>query len=147
MKSLYITYCSRDKSIDSGEIPALERYLSERIGAVHTVALEGGADFRILSGKFGLVGPDEMIPWYDHLLTGEEVEGHVALIVPQLREIAPAHVLFFSRSVAADGGVIAYRVAITRACREAEIDFAILDVGKGGFTPDRLSRKVNDLAV
>jgi len=48
------------------------------------LAEEKCADFRILSGKFGLLHPHEPIPWYDHILTPNEVAAMAKNIAPDL---------------------------------------------------------------
>ncbi len=60
------TLCSRDKNEEVGLLPARERYVSERIRNVERIANELGVPFYIVSGKFGLLQADELIPYYDH---------------------------------------------------------------------------------
>lgn len=66
--TLHITYCSKDKDRTRKDIPAVERYDSERIKDVKALADERDEDFVILSGKYGLIGPQEEIPFYDELM-------------------------------------------------------------------------------
>jgi hypothetical protein len=80
----YITYCSRNKKKSSRPLSAIERYQSPRIHHVHELAKIDMADFRILSGRFGLLREDEQIPWYDHLLKLSEVKDMVERVAPGL---------------------------------------------------------------
>ena len=142
--TLFITYCSRHKSRDPGDLPAQERYTSKRIRAVHAAAVAIDTRFRILSGKYGLLAADELIPWYDHLLSDDEIVAHAALILPQLRAIKPARVLFFARPAAVDPGVIAYRDAMARACAAAGTNLTVIEVNDDDLIPERLVRKAED---
>ena len=66
------TYCSRPKSKDAGYVPALRRYLSDRITALATQAESENRLFLILSGRYGLITGDTPLPDYDHLLMPSE---------------------------------------------------------------------------
>ena len=55
---VFCTYCSRQKSAEAGNVPAIRRYQSERIAKVHRVTQEVGVQFLILSGEFGLLRPE-----------------------------------------------------------------------------------------
>ncbi|RMH59352.1 MAG: hypothetical protein D6679_02125 [Candidatus Hydrogenedentota bacterium] len=68
-----MTYCSARKKNDQAPLPARERYVSPRIQRIEQKAKASGADFRILSGKFGLLAPDEKIPYYDKKLSEEDL--------------------------------------------------------------------------
>lgn len=81
---LAVTYCSRRKREDAGLLPAVERYSSPRIPAARDWARRHGADFRILSGRYGLLDPAEPIPYYDHLLGTDEVEAMTERVAGQL---------------------------------------------------------------
>lgn len=65
---LHITYCSKNKDRTRKDLPAIERYQSERIDKVKTLAEEKNEAFAILSGKYGLIKAQEEIPFYDELL-------------------------------------------------------------------------------
>lgn len=147
MKNLFITYCSRNKSRDAGDLPALERYLCDRIRAVHSAAVDQGADFRILSGKFGLLAADEVVPWYDHLLTEGEVTDHIELVLPQLREIGPERIFLFMRSITIDPCLAAYAETIARTCVKAGIDLAVIEIDEADLSVGSLARKLHDLST
>ena len=69
--ALYCTYCSADKNRARAPMPAVRRYLSKRIRTAHRMSRREGVSFAILSGEFGLLGPYEKIPYYDHLLRAD----------------------------------------------------------------------------
>lgn len=65
---LHVTYCSKNKDRTRKNLPAIERYQSERIDRVKTLSEEKDENFAILSGKYGLIEAQEEIPFYDELL-------------------------------------------------------------------------------
>jgi dipeptidyl aminopeptidase/acylaminoacyl peptidase len=83
--SCYITFCSAEKNKAEGELPALERYKSPRINDVHAWARRDQVDFRIFSGKFGLLAASDPIPWYDHTLTVDEIPVMANRVAEQLK--------------------------------------------------------------
>ncbi|MFO7794273.1 MAG: hypothetical protein R6V35_04845 [Candidatus Nanohaloarchaea archaeon] len=66
--TLHITYCTKEKDRTRKDLPAIERYDSERIDRIKALAEKRNEDFAILSGKYGLIWPEEEIPFYDELL-------------------------------------------------------------------------------
>ena len=74
MKTALATTCSAEKSLAPGPLPATERYGHPRIAAAAGSARRRGLPFFVVSGRFGLLGPDDRIPWYDHALEGTEVD-------------------------------------------------------------------------
>jgi hypothetical protein len=73
LTTLFATYCSAEKNTSSGMLAAVLRYRAPRITDLCAAAKTAGAQFGILSGMFGLIGSDEPIPWYEHLLLTTEV--------------------------------------------------------------------------
>jgi hypothetical protein len=125
---LFATYCSRDKDSRPGDLPAIDRYKSNRIQKIFKAAEAIGAEFRILSGKYGLLEDSEVIPFYDHLLDEEEIPNITKIIVKQLSQINPSHIVFFSRSVQIDPCVAPYQSAMEKACQEMGIKFTIMEI-------------------
>ncbi len=82
----YISLCCAEKRQDEGDLPAIERYTAARVHDVYRWAQRDGADFRIFSGKFGLLRPSDPIPWYDHLLQLEEVSEMAARTAKQIHK-------------------------------------------------------------
>ncbi|MCB9452188.1 MAG: S9 family peptidase [Anaerolineaceae bacterium] len=84
-KACYLTTCVAEKREDKDDLPAIERYISSLIQDVYHWSRRDEADFRILSGEFGLLAADDPIPWYDHALKPEEVSELAAKVAEQLR--------------------------------------------------------------
>lgn len=112
----FCTYCSRDKSNEPGNIPAIRRYLDARIEKVYNAASQLGLGFYILSGEFGLLSPQEPIPWYDHLLRPEEVSSLADRITEQIQKYEITSLVYFTNSSVRDPNVIPYHDAIVAAC-------------------------------
>lgn len=116
-----ITYCCRDKDPTPGLLPAIERYRSVRIRAIHCKAIEEGSGFLIFSGKFGMLRADEEIPWYDHKLATSEVPAMVLKISGPLGRYDSAK--FFVR----EGDEIAtYLEAVTTAADRTAVALEIV---------------------
>lgn len=115
------TYCSAHKSDLPEHMPAIERYQSERIFSINRLASWLNVPFFILSGKFGLISAQEKIPWYDHLLSMEEVHDHVQLVTEQLKELEISDLIFVGESVENDPNLAAYYQCIQSACKEVGI--------------------------
>jgi len=79
------TTCCKRKRRDVLPLPALERYLSRRIRCVWNESRRLHKPMLILSGKYGLVKPDEKIPWYDQALLPDVVEALATKAAQQLR--------------------------------------------------------------
>ena len=82
----------------------------------------------ILSGTYGLLGPAERIPWYDHLLRETEVHALTARVERQLRERGVTAVTFHARPRAAPGWRPYYRV-LEIACRRRGIPLVVETLG------------------
>lgn len=61
-------------------MPAIERYRSDRIRSVYEMAQSAGVDFLIFSGKYGMLRPDEPVPYYDHLLQPDDLPAMILKI-------------------------------------------------------------------
>jgi len=116
MKRLYATYCSAPKREDPEPLPAIRRYRSQRIARVAALALEDGASFGILSGSYGLLAPQDAIPWYDHLLQVDEIETLTVAVAETLAARAPDEVVWYSVDPAIDPPVERYSTVMRRAC-------------------------------
>ena len=124
----FCTYCSASKSLEEGDLPAIQRYLDPRIHKVHEAAYTLGLDFYILSGEYGLVTPDEPIPWYDHLLLTEEVGELVERMAAQIRQHYIEGIVYFTNSISDDSSLIPYRDAIVAACNRAPCSCTVVEV-------------------
>lgn len=115
---LVVTYCSGPKRRDRGPLPAVQRYLSERI---EQLAASSGGRLRILSGEFGLLAADDPIPWYDHLLAAGEVDQLAVTVADQLLECEAASVLYHTADTEVFPRVGPYLLVMEKACRYAGI--------------------------
>ena len=122
---VYCTYCSADKHFLDARVPAIELYKSHRIAEVFNLAKDAGTAFLILSGKYGIIGPNERIEHYDHLLKSSEIELHSDKIAKQINSINISSIVFFMRSVDKDKNLQAYLDCISRACEKATIKLEV----------------------
>ncbi len=113
---IVVTYCSGPKRKDGGLLPAIDRYLSERIRSLHRQAIANADEFRILSGEFGLLAADQPIPWYDHLLSTEEVGNLAEKVATDLSGLQANTVEYHTADPEQFPDVIAYREVIEAAC-------------------------------
>lgn len=88
---------------------------------MYSLTREKEASFAILSGKYGLLRPEEEIPFYDKLLRPADVEQMVPKVEKQLKEIEPSCVIYFTRKV--EGQRTAYFELIKTACDNSGINF------------------------
>ncbi len=97
--TLHITYCSKDKDRTRKDLPAIERYDSDRIDKIKALAEKRDEDFAILSGKCGLIGPEEKIPFYDELLR----ERNIPQLITGVKNFLESHnvdkVIYHTRKV------------------------------------------------
>ena len=119
----FCTTCCKEKRTDPGNLPAIERYLSERIRRVHRESMDKGRRMLIFSGKFGLLRPEEPIPWYDQKLESDGVGEIVPSLVNQLREYGASKLIFFCRPKNTEGWQ-PYHEALETACKQAGVELA-----------------------
>lgn len=115
----WCTYCSANKREDSGRLPALDRYLDARIHDLAACAATAGVGFLILSGEYGLLRPEDPIPWYDHLLLAGEVDALAERVAAQVGELGITSIVFHTIDPTRDPQVRPYLDTISRACRRA----------------------------
>ena len=113
-------------SEETGRLRALEKYIRRSIEVSDDDEL-GREEFRILSGKFGLLAAADPIPWYDHLLLPAEVSDHARLVADQLDALGPERVLLFARPEEDDPRVAPYRSSLAEACRRCGVHCAVVD--------------------
>lgn len=117
----YCTYCSADKDYSELPIPAIDLYKSERILKVFEAAKQANTAFLILSGKYGVICPNEQVSYYDHLLKSSEIENHSDLIAAQIKSKNITSIEFFMSNIEKDGNLQAYVDCISKACLKASI--------------------------
>lgn len=92
------TICSKEKDVAGNSLPARLRYLTPRIKAVGKIAKELKLPLFILSGKYGIISAEEMIPYYDHILKEEEISDLSRLISRQLEENHITEIDFYTKN-------------------------------------------------
>jgi len=127
---VFCTYCSKDKSDEPGDIPAIRRYKSARIDNVYAAARKLGVGFYILSGKFGLIPPAQPIPWYDHLLKAEEVSQLVGIVAGQIKQYGIAGLAYFTQPLAQEPNVVPYHDTLAAACSRGTVAFHVIELGQ-----------------
>lgn len=124
----FCTYCSRDKSEEPGEIPAIRRYKSVRIDYVHAAARKLGVGFYILSGEFGLIPAEHPIPWYDHLLKTEEVGQLIGVVSRQILQHGITGLAYFTQPLAKDPNILPYHDTAAAACSRGGVTFHVVEI-------------------
>jgi tagatose-1,6-bisphosphate aldolase len=115
------TYCSGPKDHDQSRLPAVQRYISERISQLHQQAQQQECGFMILSGEYGLLLADELIPWYDHLLAADEVAALVAKVTQRLKKQGVSALSYYTADPQQVVAVAPYIELIKQACISAEV--------------------------
>ena len=121
----YATYCSAQKNYSKIAVPAIELYDSDRISKVFELAKSQNAKFVILSGKYGLLEPNQEINYYDHMLIQSEVETHADVIASQITSKYISEIVFFTNSIETDPNLLPYIACIESACEKAKIQFKV----------------------
>lgn len=134
---LYCTYCSAGKHPAATPMPAVRRYLSPRIRLVHRMSRRAGVPFAILSGEFGLLGPYEKIPHYDHLLAMEEVAALLSRVASYLSRRGIRSVRFFHEPLKTHPRLRPYLAVISRACRQAGARLILSELTPQGVLGNR----------
>ena len=125
------TYCSAEKQTVVGNVPAISRYISKRIDRVAKQAEKENRPLFILSGKYGIIPAAHPIPYYDHLLTQEEVLAHAKNVASQIKEHGITHITFYTRSLQQDPNVAAYINCINQAAELVQVSLVIEEVAFG----------------
>jgi hypothetical protein len=122
------SYCSADKNPDSGLLPAIERYRSERLRQLRHRGQALGVPLYILSGRFGLLAAADPIPWYDHLLTAAETEAVSHAVAGRLRELSVTDVEYHTADIVRVPPVRPYLDAIRAACTEVGACLTVINL-------------------
>lgn len=142
----FCTYCSASKSHAPEEIPAMKRYLSERILRVQQAASILGFPFFILSGKFGLLAPEDAIPYYDHLLAAREVRSLANLMAKQILARNIDGFVFFIKSLAHNPNLQPYYDALETACEELTRPLCVMEWKESGMSTWRDIMRLAEVA-
>ena len=95
---IYCTICCKEQRTDKRLIEANKRYISDRIQKIDHKSKEDKVEFRVLSSKFGLLKPEEKIPYYDHILMMEEISDLSKMVQQQLLSQKIDKVIFFAKN-------------------------------------------------
>lgn len=125
MTSTLITYCCKEKREDNAPLPAVERYLSERIERVWARSQAENRPMLILSGLLGLIRPEAPIMWYDKRLMAEDVGGMVDLVSHQLLGFGVEAVEYITENIWLEPGVKPYHDLLAAACNRQSIELVI----------------------
>jgi tRNA U34 2-thiouridine synthase MnmA/TrmU len=74
----------------------------------------------ILSGKYGLLRPDQEIDWYDKLLEPDNERQVQELVTEQLSDEQISEVIFYAKRID-EPGWRSYHNALARACESLNI--------------------------
>jgi hypothetical protein len=78
-------------------LPAHRRYRGDHVAQVRQIAREKGLPFFLLSGKFGLIHEDRMVPCYDCLLSERDVEPLIRKVRTQLAKRGIHRLWFYNK--------------------------------------------------
>jgi len=127
-KTIFVTYCSGKKNHSVELLPAIERYQSDRIRNVVFSGEILKLDSYILSGKFGLISYNELIPDYDLRLENKDLEKHSRKVELQLDKLNINQIIFFTRPVTEDKNVEPYLELMKRVCKNKRILLTIINL-------------------
>ncbi len=117
------TICSRQKNENAEMLPARTRYAGSHIRKVEVLASVEGKPFYILSGKYGLLHANELVPNYDYYLGLDAVPQLATLIASQLRNNRISKIKFYSEGKQTWK---VYENSMHRACLMSEVPIDII---------------------
>lgn len=127
--TLCVTHCCAQKNTAEGLLPVYERYQSDRVQTFLSRTSLMGVNTRILSSKFGLLAPDDMIPSYDQLLLPAHLPTFVPLIAGQLEQVHDEAVTFFA-PFNPDADVKTYQQSLVIASHIVGKSFTVIPINK-----------------
>ncbi|OWY23254.1 hypothetical protein C7N43_04320 [Sphingobacteriales bacterium UPWRP_1] len=130
--TLYCTTCCKEKQHHEYPMPAIRRYLSERIRCIHRKSRTDGVKFRILSGKYGLLPPYRKIPFYDHALLPEEVSRISETLQQQLSRLKVVKVVLFAKNSQKYPDWEPYCQSLYLSCTALGINFTLAEITDAG---------------
>ena len=125
----YFTTCCAEKREDEKLLPAKERYQSERVKYVVSESERLNVPLLFLSGKYGVLDANDLIPWYDKALTEKDIDDLIPKVVEQLSNRDVTEITLFARPRRTSGWGPYYAV-IEQACEELNIniEYRMVDV-------------------
>jgi len=118
--TLHITYCSKEKERTRKDLPAIERYDSERIDRIKALAEKKDEELAILSGKYGLINPEDEIPFYDELMREKNIPQLITGVKNFLESNNVSNVIYHTKEV--KGERRPYFKLIRNACDTLDIE-------------------------
>ena len=115
---IYLTICSGEKRKDRKLLEAIERYNYPRINKFYELSKKDKVEFRILSGKFGLLKPEDKIPFYDKKLGEKDIEKLSELVGRQIKKEKITEIIFFVRN---EKDWKPYIKVVENVCRNLEL--------------------------
>lgn len=119
---VYCTICCKKKRPIEKPIQAIERYLSNRIKTVYEKSRKDGVEFRILSGKYGLLKPNDKIPYYDKKLEFKHVVYLSEIVKKQLEKQKISQITFYKKDKTKHPEWEPYNQLVKQVCDELNID-------------------------
>ncbi len=126
--STLVTYCSKDKRKDKKPLPAIERYVSDRIEKVWQKAQRENRPMLILSGLLGLVRPETPIMWYEKLLMPDDVGAMVDLVSHHLLGLRVEAVEYVTKDLWLAPEVKPYHDLLAAACKRQHVEMTVTDI-------------------
>ena len=105
-------------------MPAHLRYKGSHVQIAKTIADKENMDLVILSGKYGIVSGEEKIPYYDYLLTEEDVSELVDKVKRQLRALEVTELDFYAER--REGNWIPYYEVIEGATQQLNVKLKVI---------------------
>ena len=84
----------------------------------------------ILSGQFGLLSPDDPIPYYDHLLTEDELDEMVLIVTDQLEGAEATKITAYIKKGREVEGWAPYYELLERASLQAKVPIEYAKLGE-----------------
>lgn len=116
-----LTICSKEKRTDEKLLPAIERYLDPRIIQVFNISQDLDTGFLIFSGKYGILEPDELIPYYDQILLEDQVDSMVKKVLPQLEKLQVSELVVYGKNKETNLSWRPYYDVLRIACENLKI--------------------------
>ena len=126
-QTIVVSICSKQKDERKKLLPAQERYLGSHINIAAEEAEHLRMQFFILSGKYGLLAANELVPLYNYQLTERAVPDLAARLVTQLKQFTftVERVRFFTKNKPA---WVPYGRALKEALRAYRIPLTTIDL-------------------
>ena len=122
---LLLTTCTAHKRHDAGLLPATARYVDPRVDAAVALAARLEQPLVIFSGVYGLLADADPIPYYDHALQPDEVDGAATALAERLVAAGVDRITAILEPRAAPGWA-PYHDALMRGCEEAGVQLQVL---------------------